>query len=138
MNTCSKGLHDLDVESNVYTRPDGGRRCRPCANEHMNQWRSRNRETARARDAARKAQARVGRKRIVTEAKSVPCADCGIQYPYYVMDLDHRPDEHKVLDVSAMVRMLGVSEADLRAEIAKCDAVCANCHRVRTFERMRP
>jgi hypothetical protein len=27
---------------------------------------------------------------LVKEAKSVPCADCGLTYPYFVMDFDHR------------------------------------------------
>ncbi len=31
---------------------------------------------------------------IVREAKSVPCADCGVKYPYYVMDFDHRDPPH--------------------------------------------
>lgn len=27
---------------------------------------------------------------MVVEAKQRPCADCGIQYPYYVMDFDNQ------------------------------------------------
>jgi hypothetical protein len=30
------------------------------------------------------------RRELVIKAKSQPCADCGVQYPYYVMDFDHR------------------------------------------------
>lgn len=67
---------------------------------------------------------------LMKELKEKPCADCGEQYPYYVMDLDHRPDEIKVCDVSRLHR-----EKDIRAEAAKCDVVCANCHRERSQNR---
>lgn len=56
--------------------------------------------------------------------------DCGQSYPSYVMDLDHRGD--KVRNVARMVS-LGLGEATVLAEIAKCDVVCSNCHRLRTF-----
>lgn len=67
---------------------------------------------------------------IVNSAKSRPCTDCGVQYPSYVMDLDHIRGE-KVMAVGAMVAR-SVSYERLRAEIAKCDVVCSNCHRERT------
>jgi hypothetical protein len=60
--------------------------------------------------------------------KDEPCADCGVRYPYYVMDFDHRSD--KVTEVSLLVR---TSVEKLMAEAAKCDVVCANCHRERTY-----
>lgn len=50
------------------------------------------------------------------------------------MDFDHRPGEGKVANVGTM--RLKVSEATIRKEIAKCDLVCANCHRERTHQRL--
>ena len=72
------------------------------------------------------------RRLMVIAAKSRPCADCGMQYPYYVMDFDHREGEDKLANVTHLRYM---SEDTLRAEIAKCDVVCANCHRERTWKR---
>ena len=66
---------------------------------------------------------------LVREAKSVPCADCGIQYPYYVMDLDHINGDKEFCLAEA--RKYG--SARIRAELQKCEAVCANCHRERSF-----
>lgn len=63
---------------------------------------------------------------IVHEAKSVPCAECGVSYPPYVMDFHHTDPTTKDKTVGTM---LTYSEARLRAEIAKCVVVCANCHR---------
>jgi hypothetical protein len=50
------------------------------------------------------------------------------------MDFDHRDGEDKVATVSQMCTR---SKECLLAEIAKCDLVCANCHRTRTMLRRR-
>lgn len=69
--------------------------------------------------------------KILIKLKSVPCYDCGGTYPYYVMDFDHVRGI-KVRRVSAMTDC----NTDLMlAEVAKCDVVCSNCHRIRTFLR---
>ena len=64
-------------------------------------------------------------------AMSQPCTDCGVPYPYYVMDWDHIKD--KKFNVSRM-GSLG-SEKLILEEIAKCELVCSNCHRERTHKR---
>lgn len=72
--------------------------------------------------------------RAVSDAlKSRPCTDCGRSFPPYVMDLDHLPGTDKAADPSTYGRT-GASRKFL-AEAAKCEVVCANCHRVRTHER---
>jgi hypothetical protein len=48
------------------------------------------------------------------------------------MDFDHVGDD-KILDISHMRRH---NLDKLRAEIAKCEVVCACCHRIRTFTRL--
>ncbi len=63
---------------------------------------------------------------------SFPSADCGIQYPYYVMDFDHREGETKVINLASASRM---TRPKILEEIAKCDVVCSNCHRERTHRR---
>lgn len=68
----------------------------------------------------------------IREAKNVPCMDCGVRYPFFVMDFDHRDGDEKL---SAVARMANVGWAKVKAEILKCDVVCANCHRVRTQMR---
>lgn len=73
------------------------------------------------------------KKERVRELKSGPCADCDVSYPYYVMDFDHVRGE-KYGAVGTMLAT-GYAMATVEAEIAKCDLVCANCHRVRTFTR---
>jgi hypothetical protein len=62
------------------------------------------------------------------------CADCGYAEHHAALDFDHRPGTVKVRDVKGG-QQLGWEA--LLAEIAKCDVVCANCHRIRTYERLR-
>lgn len=65
--------------------------------------------------------------------RNVPCADCGGLFPPYVMDFDHRDPATKSFEIT---RVAGrVSRKKLLEEIAKCDIVCSNCHRVRTYHQ---
>lgn len=71
--------------------------------------------------------------RLLDELRDVPCADCGGRFPSCAMDFDHRVDTIKAFTVTRMVGRSGTPR--ILAEIAKCDIVCANCHRVRTLVR---
>ncbi len=70
------------------------------------------------------------RRALLQKLKNVPCADCGGVFPTYVMDFDHRNREEKLFNVA---RRLHGKLDTLLDEIAKCDVVCANCHRIRTY-----
>jgi hypothetical protein len=69
----------------------------------------------------------------VTVLKSAPCTDCGNCFPPECMDFDHVGDD-KLGNVGTMTTN-GNSRASVMAEIAKCELVCANCHRTRTKNR---
>ena len=77
---------------------------------------------------------RLERNLFVGDAKNVPCQDCKVSYPTWIMDFDHRPGEIKVAGVSALVRDK-CSLSVIQEEINKCDVVCSNCHRNRTHMR---
>ena len=70
----------------------------------------------------------------VRSLKDIPCADCKIKYGTWVMDFDHRDATQKKGNISQLVRARPRKETIL-AEVAKCDVVCANCHRERTHKR---
>ena len=71
----------------------------------------------------------------IRKLKQDPCMDCGESYPPYVMDFDHRDGSEKEFNVGNMTRS---SVQKVLDEIAKCDLVCANCHRERTYRRRIP
>ena len=98
--------------------------------EAERRWYQRNREQVFARKNRKKAELRA----LARQMKSRPCADCGVRYPYYVMDFDH-VDGDKEMIISTLVNRGGRTR--LLAELAKCDVVCSNCHRERTWQRLR-
>ena len=63
--------------------------------------------------------------------ESNPCCDCGRMFPAECMDFDHRDWDSKTNNVGTMVSH-GHNKEKIWAEIAKCDLVCSNCHRIRT------
>ena len=62
--------------------------------------------------------------------EETPCKDCGNHFPACCMEFDH-VDTNKHGEVGLMVSR-GRSWEDVTAEMAKCDIVCSNCHRIRT------
>lgn len=60
-----------------------------------------------------------------------PCVDCGNFYPACVMDFDHLPEFEKTKGIAIMARNTTLPR--LLEEIAKCELVCSNCHRIRTW-----
>lgn len=91
-------------------------------------WYAKNKE--RRRQLIREYRQRL--KEEIQKLKESPCYDCGNSYPYWVMDFDHRED--KLFSIADSVPE-GRGRLQILAEIAKCDLVCANCHRNRTHMR---
>ncbi len=62
------------------------------------------------------------------------CTDCGYSADPVALDFDHLPGTTKKYRIACMA---GMSRALIDAEIAKCEVVCANCHRIRTAQRLK-
>lgn len=67
----------------------------------------------------------------LSQLKDRPCHDCGEKFPYWVMDFDHKRDKKFSIGRAVASR----SWSEIIEEINKCDLVCANCHRMRTYDR---
>lgn len=64
------------------------------------------------------------------------CLDCKQHYHPAVLEFDHlEPKKNASCSVSRLVRF-GSSIKRIEEEIAKCELVCANCHRLRTISRL--
>lgn len=59
------------------------------------------------------------------------CCDCGYREHHAALEFDHVRGE-KELNIS-----FAKSIAQAKKEIKKCEVVCANCHRIRTYERLQ-
>lgn len=71
------------------------------------------------------------RTQLLAKLKDKPCADCGNKFPFYSMDFDHVRGKKEFAVSSAG----NLKWSRILKEIAKCDVVCANCHRARTYKR---
>lgn len=58
------------------------------------------------------------------------CVDCGETDPI-VLEFDHRDPASKERDISAMLHR-GMKLDRIMIEVAKCNVMCANCHRRKT------
>jgi hypothetical protein len=107
--------------------------CRGCHSTYTQAHYRANSEAYKARANAK----RLHLKEVLRLSKlGKPCKDCGHVFEPCSMDYDHLDSNLKTTEVSLLVTC--GSEARLLAEIAKCELVCSNCHRVRTRKRKYP
>ncbi len=106
--------------------------CKACQNEyvrsHYQAYRTKYIQKARLRNAA---QSKINGDFLIEYLSQHPCVDCG-EDDIVVLEFDHQRD--KLLNVSVLSRE-GYSLDKLKQEIAKCEVVCANCHRRRTAKQ---
>ena len=102
--------------------------CKPCRRDYDRAYHFRTRPLRLAQKQRRRKQLTNWYRSLKS---SVACADCG---RHAAMEWDHLPGSEKVAEVSTLFRR-GRMRA-LRTELAKCELVCANCHAVRSFERI--
>jgi hypothetical protein len=127
-STCK--VVKLLTEFNRRTTAKDGRQwsCRDCNKAyHYTHW---ERHMAQIRRRSR-AVLEQNRQRMVEYLGQHPCVDCG-ENDILVLEFDHLRD--KTANVGTMMMRKQVWSRIL-AEIAKCEVVCANCHRRRTARR---
>lgn len=126
---CGRCKRELPLSSFARYRDTHQSYCRACQKEYDAAWYLANKDR-------RKAKVREDRAEYIAWFDSLkegkPCADCGRTYATYVMEWDHLPEFVKELVLSDTRRSAHSKERILK-EIEKCDLLCANCHRERTF-----
>lgn len=134
MRTCIRCEQPkiLDEFYKDYTTGGRVRKHAICKVCYRTEQKSRPRNVANSRAWANTV--RDDRMQWLNELRSVPCMDCGRTFPPCCMDFDHRPGEIKSFDIANNVKR---SKESLLVEIAKCDLVCSNCHRIRTHARLQ-
>jgi len=105
--------------------------CRVCRAQYQRGHYEKHKEIYIERSRRRKKQLTAERAKYMVELfRARPCADCGETDPL-VLEFDHLVD--KKFNVGAGMRERSLQS--VQDEIAKCDVVCANCHRRRTALR---
>lgn len=131
---CSRCGETKPAEEFCWKRKDRNRRdsyCRPCRQAYGRSYYRTNRDKRVAQDAARKVTIRVERTRLLlAHFAAHPCVDCGETDPV-VLEFDHLRDKKFTIGS----KLTHMARSKVLAEIEKCEVVCANCHRRRTFGR---
>jgi hypothetical protein len=134
LRRCGRCAERKPLEDFNWRREDRGQRdslCRPCRAAYHREHYLRNKQ--RYVDQARQRKQALARERtahLVAHFAKHPCVDCGEKDPV-VLEFDHLRDKAFNIGRSLAYR----SWAAILAEMAKCDVVCANCHRRRTARR---
>ena len=117
-STCQRALPVDEFSRSRKNRFRGGRHysCRECDSNKSHLLLKRNRQ-------------------LVLEAKDVPCMDCGVRWPFWIMEFDHRDPSKKDFEIGSEGRQF--SKQKVKDEMAKCDIVCANCHKDREYKRLQ-
>jgi hypothetical protein len=122
------------IEEFVWRRKAAGKRgpyCKHCRASYAQAHYAANRQLYIER--ARRRKQVVGEQRVaylVEFLSAHPCVDCGESDPI-VLEFDHLADKAFTIGEGLRDR----NWDSVLAEIAKCDVVCANCHRRRTARR---
>jgi len=61
------------------------------------------------------------------------CAYCGYKEHFSALDFDHINKITKIKSVSRLVTD-SVSFKKIKNEVRKCNVLCSNCHRIKTYE----
>lgn len=107
--------------------------CRVCYVEYRRQHYASNKDyykrKAKKHNKIRKEQNQSRYRQYLAERS---CVDCGIS-DWRVLEADHLPKFDKSENISKMLPSW--SWATIEVELQKCEIVCANCHRIRTYTR---
>ncbi len=103
----------------------------------MREWHRRGGKQTRkpeylSKQHARQRTAKRERKLQLVALKGGHCVDCGFAGHVAALEFDHRDPSTKVTEITTL---LGHKWETIMAEVEKCDLVCSNCHRIRTWNR---
>jgi len=107
-------------------------KCKECVSEKAHTYWNKNKERLQEQAKERnRRNSEAGKLLVRTYLDDKVCVDCGIA-DWRVLEFDHVRGE-KLGNVCEM--MTGCLEK-LADEILKCDVICANCHKIRTANRL--
>lgn len=130
---CTKCKFTFPKDSFPVLNKDTGKRhamCSECKKEYDREYYAKNKNLHRKNENQKLLRKR-NRNYIVNYLKQNPCKDCG-EDDFIVLEFDHLKDKDFNL---ADAGRSGYSLERIKKEIAKCDVVCANCHRRRTAKQ---
>ncbi len=138
MKRCPKCNKSLSIDK-FYFRKTGPRvgehyeKCKNCMKIRGRKYYHNNHSRQLKLALIRRHRAYDEKRSFLVKEKDRPCGDCGMKYPFYVMDFDHQNPKNKTREVSYMFTR-NWSLDKIKKETKKCEVVCSNCHRIRTYK----
>ncbi len=126
---CNKHLPSSEFNRSPKNRDGLHSYCRSCQHDYYLANAEHHGANVRRTTGARQTKMR----EVVVEAMKDGCVDCGIT-DIRVLEFDHVRGS-KVGGIGAMIRR-GRGLDSVRAEIAKCEVRCRNCHALATLSRL--
>ena len=134
MKACGRCGQSKPISEFAWRRKSRDQRdnyCRPCRAAYKREHYAAHRDRYISNASRRKRAITAARAaKLIAYFQERPCIDCGESDPL-VLEFDHLED--KSFDIAKGIR--DRSWQSVLNEIAKCDVVCANCHRRRTARR---
>lgn len=145
---CSK-CNIVKLKEHFYNNPKKRGQCKSCVRiitmeyriknrnrilSNRRKWRTENKDKINKQKKIHRLKFIKKVLKYIDSIKKGPCMDCNQSFPIKCMDFDHRPGEIKHKNITAY-KSGNSSMKVIKREIAKCDLVCGNCHRLRTFSR---
>lgn len=128
MKRCSKCTEYKPISefNKNSAKKDGlSNNCKECNKNYLKSHYRKNKNKYRKRNKDR----RLHLRELVSRFKRMKgCKFCG-EKRSWVLDFHHREGEDKDREVSKLITYDHASIPKLKKEIAKCDVLCANCHR---------
>jgi hypothetical protein len=106
-------------------------KCKQCQRAYTKKHYQENKDTYKSLAKTNRKQYLTNGRLFIDKLKAVPCFDCNKIYPPWVMQFDHLYDKEYQLS-----KMCSYSKEMILQEAAKCQVVCANCHAIRTHNRL--
>ncbi len=101
--------------------------CKPCCAKYVKELRAKKPQIKKRH---------IGIRGYIWQMKmQMPCVRCGVKFPNNpeAMEFDHLPQYKKSFSISNPP--WGTTDEILKEELAKCQLLCACCHRIVTIER---
>lgn len=130
LQRCNKCNRDLP-KSEWFPSAWKGRKAARCKSCHWEYYKGRVQDDSNYFLKYQNARRKVGYERITALKSSLGCQRCGYNEHPAALDFHHRDPSQKKMGIP---NVWNLSWEKALLEIAKCDLLCSNCHRIHHFE----
>ena len=122
---CGQSKPKSEFYKDRASRDGLGTYCKDCSNARSKEYHARNKTAIRKRAKAYQNEHRLSQKLQLLGGRV--CQECGEGHPACLV-FHHRDPSTKLFNFNAP-DLVGHSATEIEEELAKCDVLCANCHR---------